>query len=70
MKITKETLIQLIKEELAELQEQRIDREAEANADVRQSIVRAPGRAGKYLAGKLASIDPRTAQKKRAAGYS
>jgi len=69
MKITKETLIQLIKEELAELQEQRIDREAEADADVRQSIKRGIGRAGKSLAGKLASYDPRTAQKKRAAGY-
>ena len=69
MKITKETLIQLIKEELAELQEQRIDREAEADADVRQSIARGLGRAGKSLAGKVANLDPRTAQKKRAAGY-
>lgn len=69
MKITKETLIQLIKEELAELQEQRIDREAEADADVRQSIARGLSRAGKTVAAKVRGLDPRTAQKKRAAGY-
>ena len=69
MNITKETLIQLIKEELAELQEQRIDREAEADADVRQSIARGLSRAGKTVAAKVKGLDPRTAQKKRAAGY-
>ena len=73
MKITKNTLKQLIKEELAELQEQRVDREAEADADVRQSI----GRAAKHAAHQAerglsqarAMVDPRYAQKKRAAGY-
>jgi hypothetical protein len=69
MKITKETLKQLVMEELAELQEQRIDREAEADADVRQSIARGLSRAGKTVAAKVGGLDPRTAQKKRAAGY-
>ena len=73
MKITKDALKRLIKEELAELQEQRVDREAEADADVRQSIARAAKHAAhqaeRGLSQARAMADPRYAQEKRAAGY-